>query len=68
MLLLLPQLGRFLGSGYGLTECSATVASKSTPQGYKPGSVGRIMPYVDIKVGVFFGLSTYLLCTSYLKA
>jgi long-chain acyl-CoA synthetase len=53
---LAPELERWYADhglpvliGYGLTETSPVV-SFSTPQSYKPGSVGRLLPGVEVRI------------------
>ncbi|MFT3882795.1 MAG: AMP-dependent synthetase/ligase [Gemmatales bacterium] len=41
--------GVFLLQGYGLTE-SSPVISGETPDGFKYGTVGRILPGIDVKI------------------
>lgn len=43
------RTGRVLGGGYGLTETGG-ITGNGGALGFKAGSVGRIMPYVRIKV------------------
>ncbi|XP_068212910.1 uncharacterized protein [Palaemon carinicauda] len=43
------KTGRALGSGYGLTETGG-VTGNGGPLGFKAGSVGKVMPYIKIKV------------------
>ncbi|XP_064093597.1 uncharacterized protein LOC135206196 isoform X2 [Macrobrachium nipponense] len=45
----IKRTGRILGSGYGLTETGG-ITGNGGALGFKAGSVGRIMPYVRIKV------------------
>ncbi|XP_045102069.1 4-coumarate--CoA ligase-like [Portunus trituberculatus] len=47
---LTEKTGRGIGVGYGLTETCATVSINSPIVGMKPGSVGRILPYVEVKI------------------
>ncbi len=57
IILLFPQVGKFLTNGYGLTEAFATVSGNSPVIGFKLGSVGRILPYINLKVGVLLAVS-----------
>ena len=43
------QLGMPVFEGYGLSEC-ASVVSLNVPQAQRPGSVGRPLPHVDIRL------------------
>ena len=43
------QYGVFLLQGYGLTE-SSPVISGETPDHYKTGTVGKILPGVEVKI------------------
>lgn len=45
----LNDFGILTVSGYGLTETSPTIASE-TYRYLKPGSVGKVMPYVETKI------------------
>ncbi|XP_063849624.1 uncharacterized protein LOC135093899 [Scylla paramamosain] len=47
---LTEKTGRGLGIGYGLTETCATVSINSPMVGIKEGSVGRVLPYVEVKI------------------
>ncbi|XP_042883755.1 4-coumarate--CoA ligase 1-like [Penaeus japonicus] len=47
---LMKKTGRVIGSAYGLTETNGAVSANSTLFGFNPESVGRIVPYCDVKV------------------
>lgn len=47
---IMEKVGPPLGNGYGLTETCAPVASSNPRVGFKPGAVGPVLPYVELKV------------------
>ncbi len=44
------KTGQGIDEGYGLTESGATVTTISLSSDLRPGSVGRLLPYVELKV------------------
>ncbi|XP_069956117.1 uncharacterized protein [Cherax quadricarinatus] len=44
------KVGRSLAIGYGMTETSAMISSTRISINYNIGSVGRVVPYVQVKI------------------
>ncbi|XP_069987725.1 uncharacterized protein [Penaeus vannamei] len=47
---LMKKSGRGVGTAYGLTETNGAVSVNSRAFGYNPESVGRIVPFTEVKV------------------
>ncbi|XP_069195370.1 uncharacterized protein [Procambarus clarkii] len=43
------ETGKSLSSGYGMTE-AVNIATNDPIYGFSPGSVGRVMPYMQVKI------------------
>ncbi|KAK4319533.1 hypothetical protein Pmani_009522 [Petrolisthes manimaculis] len=50
LLALSHKSGRGTGQGYGLTESCASITINGGPLGFKMHSVGRILPYCEVKI------------------